>query len=350
MLIVGFGIGTVYYIKAPQKEIPILKPKLTFDGITSFFKSDVLVIVGEKAKEIELDTAYLLSLYSQKIRGDKKALIKTPSELTKKDLSDYNLIVVGTPRTNSFLKKIYKKTGCNKATKNFPGKNKGMMEIVSNPWNIQRVILLFHAKDPQGVGNSLLLLTKRHLNKNLTFLKNENKVEIWFDQSIYSGKEMVGREEFEKRFLENLGFDISDETSYQTARYEYFKYKGTYRYAMTLGLYEKPAPFRLYIWNGSNKTIALRDDKIEKWLNGLWKENSLESRAVFFAFYPLEILSDEFPAIVPNGFGVVVLEIKKPYKPFLETGKYRKTLWYSYFLDNKVSTEKYTLISEFQIK
>ena len=173
LLIVGFGIGTVYYIKALQKEIPILKTKLTFDGITSFFKSDVLVIVGEKAKEIELDTAYLLSLYSQKIRGDKKALIKTPSELTKKDLSDYNLIVVGTPRTNSFLKKIYKKTRCNKATKNFPGKNKGMMEIVSNPWNIQRVILLFHAKDPQGVGNSLLLLTKRHLNKNLTFLKNE---------------------------------------------------------------------------------------------------------------------------------------------------------------------------------
>jgi len=95
-----------------------------------------LIIVGDNASEVEIQSAKEIADYLEN-----KPLIKRYSKITEEDRKR-NLIVVGTPSSNSMLKEIYAMADVLEVNETFPGKGKGILEILRNPWNKEKGMLL----------------------------------------------------------------------------------------------------------------------------------------------------------------------------------------------------------------
>ena len=114
------------------------------------FKDSTLIIVGDDASDIEMQTANEIADYLENETGN-KALIKKYSEVSEEDKRNYNLIVVGTPKTNPFLEEVYALTNATRVTEEFPGEGKGVLEILPNPWDESKAMLLVEGWDERGV-------------------------------------------------------------------------------------------------------------------------------------------------------------------------------------------------------
>ncbi|MCW7080422.1 MAG: hypothetical protein OCU16_04940 [Candidatus Methanospirare jalkutatii] len=53
----------------------------------------------------------------------------------------YDLVIIGTPKTNPLLKEVYAMTNATRVTEEFPGEGKGVLEILRNPWDESKAIL-----------------------------------------------------------------------------------------------------------------------------------------------------------------------------------------------------------------
>ena len=114
------------------------------------FKDSTLIIVGDNASEIEMQAANEIADYLENETGN-KPLIRKHSEISDEDKRNYNLIVVGTPETNSFLEEVYAMTNATRVTEEFPGEGKGVLEILPNPWDESKTMLLVEGWDAGGV-------------------------------------------------------------------------------------------------------------------------------------------------------------------------------------------------------
>ena len=144
------------------------------------FKDSTLIVVGDNASEIEMQAVNEIADYLQKKTGN-KPLIKKHSEISDEDKRNYNLIVVGTPKTNPFLEEVYALTNATRVTEEFPGEGKGVLEILRNPWDEEKAMLLVEGSDKWGARVGSLMIVEE--NKKLT---KERKFVDWVE---YTGVE-----------------------------------------------------------------------------------------------------------------------------------------------------------------
>ena len=141
--------------------------ELKLSDFPEAFKDSTLIVVGDNASEIEMQAVNEIADYLENETGN-KPLIKKHSEISDENKRNYNLIVVGTPRTNPFLEEVYALTNATKVTEEFPGEGKGVLEILRNPWDESKAMLLVEGSDEWGVKgaeNSLLEPMKINVKK-----------------------------------------------------------------------------------------------------------------------------------------------------------------------------------------
>jgi len=164
--------------------------ELKLSDFPKAFKS-TLIIVGDNASEIEMQTANEIADYLENKTGN-KALIKKYSEVSEEDKRNYNLIVVGTPKTNPFLEEVYAMTNATRVTEEFPGEGKGILEILPNPWNKERAMLLVEGWDVWGVkAGSGEIRTYKELKMNNLIVDFSQEVTIITDKREYKPQEEI---------------------------------------------------------------------------------------------------------------------------------------------------------------
>jgi hypothetical protein len=75
------------------------------------------------------------------------------------DLQNNNLIIIGTPQTNSICAKLFELTGDRKIDSAYPGYHNGLAELMKNPWNENYYVLLVTGSDYWGLRAIVYKLT-----------------------------------------------------------------------------------------------------------------------------------------------------------------------------------------------
>jgi len=114
------------------------------------FNKDVIIVIGENATGVERESAVMIKENLKELTGN-KPIIKNDTELLELDKRTYNLILLGTPTTNNILQEVYKLTNVIRITKEYPGKNKGILEILRNSWNLKKALFIVAGSDEWGV-------------------------------------------------------------------------------------------------------------------------------------------------------------------------------------------------------
>jgi hypothetical protein len=116
------------------------------------FYNDTIIVIGNNASLIEEESADAIAVRLELVN----LTGNTPINMNETALSDdnktgYNLIIVGTPDSNSLLQVVYNLTNATEVTEEYPGANKGVLEILRNPWNVDKAMLLVEGSDEWGV-------------------------------------------------------------------------------------------------------------------------------------------------------------------------------------------------------
>ena len=152
--------------------------ELLLSDYTQLFEREALIVVGQNASQIELDSAESIAVSLEGLAGN-EPITKTDSEVSENDMSDHNLILVGTPDTNDLLHEVYSATNATRVTEEYPGENKVILEILRSPWNRENALLLIAGSDEWGVKvGSLVLEDAQDL---------EDKGKIIVDWEEYTG-------------------------------------------------------------------------------------------------------------------------------------------------------------------
>lgn len=120
------------------------------------FEQDTLIVVGKNASEVELDSAQAIAAKLEQLIGN-EPVIKSDAALTEDDKVNYNLILVGTPDSNSLLQEVGDPEGLYRllcwAAKEYPEEwsSRGAVEILRNPWNEDKAMLLVAGINEEGV-------------------------------------------------------------------------------------------------------------------------------------------------------------------------------------------------------
>ena len=178
-LIVGFLLLGQILTQFPSKK------ELKLSDFPEAFKEKTVIVLGDNASEIERQAAeeiknfllehnssYIKIINSQKIESFKKG---------------YNLVIIGTPKTNPFLEEVYALTNATKVTEEFPGEGKGVLEILPNPWDESKAMLLVEGSDEEGIRKAYeILKTPKKVSIMITSLRgviyyNKSKLrEVYF--------------------------------------------------------------------------------------------------------------------------------------------------------------------------
>jgi len=132
--------------------------ELKLSDFPEAFKDSTLIVVGDNASVVEMQAVNEIADYLENETGN-KPLIKKHSAISDEDKRNYNLIVVGTPKTNPLLEEVNALTNATRVTEEFPGEGKGVLEILPNPWDESKVMLLVEGWDKNSVfGDKIMLL------------------------------------------------------------------------------------------------------------------------------------------------------------------------------------------------
>ena len=105
---------------------------------------------------VEHNSSYIKIINSQKIENFKKG---------------YDLVIIGTPETNPLLEEVYAMTNATRVTEEFPGEGMGVLEILPNPWDKSKAMLLVEGSDEWGVkAGSRMLADDEKIDKNESYV------------------------------------------------------------------------------------------------------------------------------------------------------------------------------------
>jgi len=144
------GILLWQKISEPLTQLPGQPAQeLKLSDFPEKFKEKTAIVLGDNASEIERQAAeeiknfllehnssYIKIINSQKIENFKKG---------------YDLVIIGTPKTNPLLEEVYAVTNATRVTEEYPGEGKGVLEILPNPWDESKAMLLVEGSDEWGV-------------------------------------------------------------------------------------------------------------------------------------------------------------------------------------------------------
>ena len=140
-------------------------PIFTLSDYPELFREDVIIVVGENPAKIEIESAIMIKASLKELTGNEPT-IKNDTELSESEKRNHNLILIRTPSSNNTLQQVYELTEATKVTSVFPGENKGILEILSNPWNSDKVLLMVAGSNEWGVkAGSELLEQAQAINK-----------------------------------------------------------------------------------------------------------------------------------------------------------------------------------------
>jgi len=150
VIAIFLAVGAIFLLlKQMPAQLPTKPTKeLKLSDFPEAFRESTLIAVGDNASDIEMQAVNEIAEYLENETGN-KALIKKYSEITEEDKRSYNLIVVGTPKTNLFLEEVYAMTNATRVTEEFPGEGKGVLEILPNPWDESKAMLLVEGWDEE---------------------------------------------------------------------------------------------------------------------------------------------------------------------------------------------------------
>jgi len=106
-------------------------------------------MIGENASQMEIESAQEIAADLEILTGNKPEIVS--SENLESLKYSHNLIIVGTPKSNEILEEVCNMTNAIRVTDEYPGENKGVLEILTNPWNEERAMLLVEGSDEWGV-------------------------------------------------------------------------------------------------------------------------------------------------------------------------------------------------------
>ncbi len=151
------------------------KPDLTLNNYMKLFENDVIIVIRENATQIERDGANAIVYNLGEVTGN-TPIIKTDAGVMEKEKSEYNLILVGRPDANRMLRDVYERTNATKITDEYPGADKGILEILRNPWNESKTMLLVEGSDEWGVRAGSIALEDRQQ------LKDKNTIVVDWEE------------------------------------------------------------------------------------------------------------------------------------------------------------------------
>lgn len=151
--------------------------KLVLSDYPELFGRDAMIIVGENASQIELGSVQAIAAKLEELTGI-EPIISKDNEVSEEDRENYNLVLVGTPNSNNLLQEVFDVTNATRVTKEYPGGGKGILEILRNPWNEDKAILLVEGSDECGVNAGELMMKDR---------RSEEKTKIFVDWKKYTG-------------------------------------------------------------------------------------------------------------------------------------------------------------------
>ena len=144
VLLIGIGVAVIFYVSKAQSN------ELLLSDYPELFQKDAMIIVGENASQVELESAGVIAVKMRELAGN-EPVIKKDNEVSEDDKPAYNLMVIGTSNSNNSLQEVYDVTNATKVTKEYPGENRGILEILRNPWNDSKALLLVTGSDEWGV-------------------------------------------------------------------------------------------------------------------------------------------------------------------------------------------------------
>lgn len=139
--------------------------ELVLSNYPKLFEKEVLVVVGENASQIELEGSEVIVASLEELTGN-KPVVKDDVKVSKSEKESYNLILVGTSESNGMLEETWsaaeeikmrkgnyrvEELEVIRVTETYPGRNRGILEILRNPWNKEKAVLLVEGSDEIGV-------------------------------------------------------------------------------------------------------------------------------------------------------------------------------------------------------
>ena len=156
-----------------------VETELTLKDYPRLFKEDTMIVIGQYASEIEQESAADVAIKLKELTGN-KPVIKRDTDVSLGDKADHNLIIVGMPNSNSLLSEVSQTTEATEVTSEHPGEDKGILEILKNPGNIEKVLLIVAGSNEQGVRAASILIT---YNDRIAKLEGKTMITPFEDRS-----------------------------------------------------------------------------------------------------------------------------------------------------------------------
>ena len=159
IFIIGAVISVTVLFISYQRKVPTEPEELTeseelaelkLSDYPEIFKEDTIIVIGKNATLIEKESASLISKSLGELTGN-TPIIKEDVSISKSDKLNSNLILIETPYGNDLLEEVYELTDVEKVTPQYPGENKGILQILKNPWNSSKALLIIAGSNEKGV-------------------------------------------------------------------------------------------------------------------------------------------------------------------------------------------------------
>lgn len=226
-------IAAIFLIGIAGQFQPAQAPErksLTLKNYPELFSQNVMIVVGEKATEVEKEAAEMIKENLKGLTGNEPIIKKDTKFLELDKKTTYNLILIGTPTTNHILQKVYKLTDATKVTSKYPGENKGILEILRSPWNPNGALLIIAGSDSWGseMGAMKLIVDHNKLEEKVKVVKSINKTDIegWIVEGSKSSFMKVKLNKEIVKLKEDFGLWVTATTfapDVTVKGYEYFR-------------------------------------------------------------------------------------------------------------------------------
>jgi len=161
------GILLWQKISEPLTQLPGQPAQeLKLSDFPGKFKEKTAIVLGDNASEIERHAAEeIKNFLVENGSTDIKIIDSQKIENFKKG---YDLVIIGTPKTNPLLEEVYALTNATRVTEEYPGEGKGVLEILRNPWDESKAMLLVEGWNECSIMLALKSVKESNMSNTLT--------------------------------------------------------------------------------------------------------------------------------------------------------------------------------------
>lgn len=196
LILLGMILSTLGCVEKTEQ-----KTEMVLSNYPKLFEKDVIIVIGENATQIEMEGAQAIANDLFTLTGN-ELVIKNDADVTENEKAGNNLVLVGNPKSNYFVKNIYisnQDLQTRAVNSYWEGTNKGSLLLYSNPWvrfwNQERYVLTVDGFDDNGTKSVVnVLLDKENIKKfnGTGIISKWDKGEISLDVADSATKQLAG--------------------------------------------------------------------------------------------------------------------------------------------------------------